>query len=119
MRRRDSVNRILLVLLLSSIAAHADKSSMQIEIDFLLDTVVSSDCVFTRNGKEYDAQAARDHLQMKRKRGQRYYDDTENFIEKIASQSSWSGEDYLIRCGDEPQQTAKEWFTALLQLYRS
>ena len=94
-------------------------SDMDSEIDFLLDSVVESDCVFIRNGSKHKAQAARDHLQMKRKRGSRYFSDTEEFINRIASQSSWSGKVYLIQCGEEPQQTAKAWFTQLLQQYRS
>ena len=118
MKRRNSGNTILLVLLLGSITAQADESTMDTEIDFLLDTVVSSHCLFIRNGKEYSAPEAREHLQMKRKRGKRHYSDTEEFIEKIASKSSLSGKDYLIQCGEAPQQTANEWFSALLQKYR-
>ena len=30
-----------------------------------------------------------------------------------------SGDAYLIQCGSEPQQTANDWFTALLHKYRS
>ena len=106
------------VMLLGNMALQANESKMDAEIDFLLDTVVTSNCVFVRNGSEHKAEAARDHLQMKRKRGKRYFDNAEEFIEKIASQSSWTGKDYLIQCGDEPQQTAKSWFAALLHKYR-
>jgi len=100
-------------------ALQAEESKMDAEIDFLLDTVVTSNCVFVRNGSEYKAEAARDHLKMKRKRGKRYFDNAEEFIEKIASQSSWSGKSYMIQCGDEPRQTANAWFTALLKKYRA
>ena len=40
---------------------------------------------------------ARDHLQMKRERGKRYYDSTEEYIDRIASKSSWSGKPYKIQ----------------------
>jgi hypothetical protein len=93
-------------------------ASMDEEIDFLLDTVANSDCVFTRNGKDHAAPDASDHLQMKRKRGARYFDSTEEFIERLASKSSWSGKPYHIQCGSEPRVTAKEWFTALLEQHR-
>ena len=109
----------LAVTLLSMSAAHADEAMMNAEIDHLLETVAGSDCVFIRNGDEHDAAAARDHLQMKRERGRRYYDSTEQFIERIASRSSWSGKDYHIRCGAEPEQAARDWFTAVLEKYRS
>ena len=57
------------MLLLGGTTVQADESAMDTEIDFLLDEVVNSNCVFTRNGNEYAAAAARDHLRMKRKRG--------------------------------------------------
>lgn len=107
------------VILFCASTGSADDSRMDSEIDFLLDSVVTSDCVFVRNGKTHDAIAARDHLQMKRKRGKRYFDSAEEFIERLASKSSWSGDAYLIQCGSEPQQTANTWFTALLEKYRS
>ena len=109
----------LVATLFAASAAHADESTMNAEIDYLLEAVAGSDCVFIRNGDEHDAAAARDHLKMKRKRGRRYYDSTEQFIERIASRSSWSGKDYHIRCGAEPEQTARDWFTAVLDKYRS
>lgn len=116
----ESVISILFaaVMMLGNATAQADASNMDAEIDFLLDTVVTSNCVFIRNGSEHKSAAARDHLQMKRERGKRYFDNAEEFIEKIASQSSWTGKDYFIQCGDEPTQTANSWFTTLLQKYR-
>ncbi len=98
--------------------AAADDDVMNAEIDFLLDEVGHSGCVFVRNGKEHAARAARDHLQMKRKRGRRYYDSAEEFIDRIASRSSMSGKDYRIRCG-EAEQSANAWFNAALARYRA
>ena len=97
----------------------ATSASTDEEIDFLLETVGISDCVFTRNGKDYVAEDARDHLQMKRKRGARYFDSSELYIARLASESSWSGKPYFIQCGDEPRVSAYEWFTALLEQYRN
>ena len=107
-----------LVAFMFLVAGVAFAASMDEEVDFLLDTVANSDCVFTRNGKDYAAQDASDHLQMKRKRGARYFDSTEEFIERLASKSSWSGKPYHIQCGSEPRVTASEWFTTLLQQHR-
>jgi len=100
------------------VSGSAFPASMDEEIDFLLDTVANSDCTFTRNGKDHAAADARDHLQMKRKRSARYFDSSEEFIAKIASESSWSGKPYFIQCGAEPREAAGEWFTALLEQYR-
>jgi len=91
---------------------------MDAEIDFLLQRVADSNCLFVRNGHEYDGIAARKHLQMKRQRGRKYYASSEEFIERIASHSSWTGKPYLIRCGGEPESTAQAWFSALLGEYR-
>lgn len=105
-----------LCLLLAGVAA---AGSMDEEIDYLLDAVVESDCTFIRNGKEYPAAAARDHLQMKRERGRRYFDSTEEFIERIASESSWTGRPYQVRCGDAEAEPTRKWFTAALERLRS
>ena len=110
------VSVFLALTLLVSGAAFA--ATMDEEIDFLLETVGNSGCIFTRNGKDHVAEAARDHLQMKRKRGARYFDSSEEYIERLASKSSWSGKPYYIQCGSESRVTAGEWFTVLLDQYR-
>lgn len=107
---------IIFALLVSWPVMSAD--TMDSEIDYLLATVAGSDCTFTRNGKDYDGAKARDHLQMKRERGKRYYSNTEEFIENLASKSSWSGKSYRIKCGDAPQTDAGDWFSALLTKHR-
>ncbi len=98
--------------------AFADDTAMDAEIDFLLTSVAESDCIYIRNGKEHSGVAARDHLQMKRERGKKYYDTTEEFIERIASKSSWSGKPYRIRCGDT-EEDASAWFTRTLESFRN
>ena len=108
----------LLSLVVLSFAAHADEV-MDLEIDYILNAVVSSACIFIRNGKEHGPEAAKDHLTLKRSRGKRYYSNADEFIENMASSSSWSGMPYYIRCGDGEQQLAGDWFSAVLAEYRS
>jgi len=108
---------LLLSLALVSFG-HAD-DVMKSEIDYILNSVASSDCVFIRNGKEHGPDAAKDHLNLKRRRGKRYFSSADEFIENLASSSSWSGKPYYIRCGDEKQQPASEWFTEVLAEYRN
>jgi hypothetical protein len=98
--------------------AFADDTAMDAEIDFLLASVAESGCIFIRNGEQHNGDAARDHLQMKRERGRKYYDTTEEFIERIARQSSWSGQPYRIRCGDT-EEDASTWFTRAIEAYRN
>ena len=110
--------RLLLpALILALPLAHAD-STTDTEIDHILDTVAASDCVFIRNGKEHGPEAAKDHLSLKRKRGARYFSTAEEFIERLASSSSWTGKLYYIRCPGEEQQPAGEWLTRALLEYR-
>ena len=101
---------------LLSTATLAD--TMDDEIDYLLSSVGKSGCSFIRNGKRYSGKNARAHLKSKRRRNAHLIDSTEEFIEKLASKSSMSGKSYLISCNGEDQQTAGEWFTAVLRKYR-
>lgn len=119
-RRRPAGRRIFLaacLLAACGLLRAAEGTALDEEIDFLIAAVADSTCTFIRNGREHDAAAASEHLQMKRERGRRYYDSTEQFIERIASKSSWSGKDYLIRC-DDLTVTANEWFSDRLAEYR-
>jgi hypothetical protein len=109
----------LLLLLVTAGFATESMDTMDAEIDFLLDYVETSGCTFIRNGKEHKPESARSHLELKRKRGKRYYNSTEEFIEKIASSSSWSGKPYMIRCGDSEPQPIEGWYMAALSEYRS
>jgi hypothetical protein len=114
---RGGLKVLVLTALLAAAPTVSANDTMDIEIDELLDAVAQSDCVFVRNGKAYDGEDARDHLQMKRKRGRKYYDTTEQFIERIASKSSWSGKPYRIRC-DSEEEDAGNWFTNMLEVFR-
>ncbi len=107
---------LLLSLVLLPVATLAD--TIDDEIDYLISSVGKSGCTFIRNGKRYSGKDARAHLKSKRRRNAHLIDSTEEFIEKLASKSSMSGKSYLISCKGEEQQTAGEWFTAILASYR-
>jgi len=96
----------------------ADEVTMNLEIDHILDTVAASNCVFIRNGKEHGPADAKDHLNLKRRRGKKYFSNADEFIENLASSSSWSGKPYHIQCGEEEPQLASAWFDAVLSDYR-
>lgn len=109
---------VLLLWLLLVPIGYAD-DVMDTEIDYILNAVAASNCVFIRNGKEHEPEAAKDHLNLKRRRGKKYFSSADEFIENLASSSSWSGKPYHIRCGEEEQQLAKDWFNAVLAEYRN
>lgn len=114
---RATITGLVVTLVLAASPLSAEP--MDAEIDYLLAAVEESGCTFIRNGKEYDAEDARDHLQTKRRRGKRYFGTTEEFIERLASKSSMSGRPYLIRCSEADAVPAGDWFTALLKAHRS
>jgi len=109
---------LAVLLIFASSVAWAEERALTVEVGYLIDSVSESGCKFVRNGKEHTASEAADHLRMKAKRGKRYYDTTEEFIDRIASKSSWSGKPYTIQCDDKPAVTAGDWFTRMLTEYR-
>lgn len=115
--------RTTIVLALSGLLALASGAradeAMDREIDYLLEAVAASGCTFIRNGREHAPASAVDHLRLKRKRGKRYYDTTEEFIEKIASSSSWTGKPYLIACHGAEPAPIQDWYLEALAAFRT
>lgn len=95
--------------------AHADQAEQ--EINHLISQVEKSGCVYIRNGSEHDAESAADHLRLKYRRGQRYVETTEHFIDRLASESSWTGETYELRCEGVTEPSA-DWLRRELRKYR-
>lgn len=111
---------ILLALATLSAARAAPPQTAQVEINYLLALIGASGCDFYRNGVWYDSQRAAEHLRSK-------YDflverdqirTAEDFIEKAATSSSMSGEQYLIRCGGAAPVTTHQWMLEALAHYR-
>jgi hypothetical protein len=88
------------------------------EIQYLLDFVAASGCTFTRNGKDHDPADAADHLRLKHSRGARYADSAEQFIDRLASESSWTGRAYTVTCDGQTEPTG-QWLHRALDDYRS
>lgn len=92
------------------------------EIAALLSLLRSSTCRFERNGRWYDGERAAEHLQRKLDyatgRGMAPAS-AEEFIEKAATRSSFSGREYRVQCGDAVAIPARTWFVAALKQLRS
>ncbi len=97
--------------------AQDDTAHAAREIRHPLDHVAASDCRFIRNGKSYDARAAREHIKQKYDYFRSRIRTAEDFIRWAASQSSMSGEPYRIRCGAETMRCA-DWLRAELERLR-
>ncbi|RLQ20315.1 hypothetical protein DWB85_18150 [Seongchinamella sediminis] len=103
-------------LLLATTAAAADNTDT--EVQYLLNYVATSGCTFHRNGSDHDAADAADHLRLKYRRGGKYVDTTEHFIDRLATESSWTGRQYSVTCAGHTRPSA-EWLHEALADYRA
>jgi hypothetical protein len=87
----------------------------------LLDTVSQSECQFSRNGNWYTAKQGAHHLKTKLKyiESKMYLQNTEQFIEYGATNSSFSGQPYWVKCGTQTPIKSGEWLMEQLQEMRS
>lgn len=80
-------------------------------IDALLEHVASlTDVRFVRSGKEYDCEEAVDHLRRKLAAAGDSNLTAEEFIDRIASRSSLTGDEYRIRLPDGTMLPAADYF---------
>jgi hypothetical protein len=119
------MKRLLLFLLAVSFAAAGNAASLspaaRAEIDALLSRLEASSCTFNRNGTWYPPAEAKSHLLRKLK----YLEDrgavesTEQFIERAASNSSTTGQPYLVKCGSGAPVQSGMWLRSQLQVMRA
>ena len=109
---------ILLFAGLSCASGTAWADTTDAEIQYILTTVGQSECIFVRNGTEHPPGEAESHLRLKYRKGARYVNSSEDFIDRLASSSSWTNRLYRIRCPGEAEQTATVWLHSMLRDYR-
>ena len=102
-------------------AQAAEPAATQTEIAYLFTVLETSNCQFNRNGSWHDAKEASAHLSTKYKylQNSNLVPSTEKFIERAATESSFSNTAYQIKCADSVVQPSAPWFTAALIKYRS
>lgn len=98
------------------LAANASETSER-EIQYLLEFVSGSGCTFTRNGSDHDSAGAADHLRLKYSNGKRYANSADQFIDRLATKSSWTGKKYTVTC-DGQTQPSGDWLHQALDDYR-
>jgi len=119
-RAEEVVRKALLVLISACLlvtAVYADTAEE--EINHLISAVAESGCTFVRNGNNYSAQEAEEHLQLKYRRGRKHAKTAEQFISRLASESSMSGKPYYMNCEGVPSQTSGDWLAQRLELIRN
>jgi uncharacterized protein DUF5329 len=107
-----------LAFALSPLASASPQDAAKGEIDHLLEYVAASSCTFVRNGTEYPADKAREHLAVKYRFAGSRIASAEDFIKYLATGSSASGEPYHVKCG-KSDALSGEWLNAELTRYRS
>lgn len=106
------------ILALISANAHARDAKENVRIDHMIGSVESlKGAVFIRNGKEYEPKAAASHLRMKLEKAGDRVKTAKDFIDGLASNSSFSGKPYKIRKADGTLVTASAFFRARLKEY--
>lgn len=113
--RRLRAGTIGAILLVTPLIAAAGTDT---EVNYLLDVVAASGCEFKRNDSPHDPVSAADHLRLKYSRGKRYVNSAEQFIDRLASESSWSGKPYTVNC-DGVEEPSGVWLHRALDEYRA
>lgn len=110
----------LLFNFLSPVQA-AEPAATKVEIAHLFAVLETSNCQFYRNGSWHDAKEASAHMSTKYKYLQNLnlVPSTEKFIERAATESSFSNKAYQIKCADGVAQASAPWFTAALMKFRA
>jgi Family of unknown function (DUF5329) len=117
---RRSIRSVLGLLSLPVARADAPQA-VQVEVNFLLGYVDGSGCAFYRNGSWYDAKSAQTHLRDKYNylvaRG--LINTTTEFIERAATESSFSGQAYEVKCNGGGAVTSSQWLRDELARFRT
>jgi hypothetical protein len=90
------------------------------EIDALIDRVAKAKgVVFIRNGSEYTAAQAAEHLQRKRKAAGKRIKTPEQFIDAVGARSSMTGKPYRVRLPNGTEIDSAVWLNGLLREIRA
>lgn len=125
-RRREMRMVIALMLLYSLVGvmatiagAESGNDNLENSINYLIDFVESSDCIFIRNGREHTAKDAVAHLQKKYQYFKDEIQSPEDFIRLAASKSLISGKPYWIKTANGMKLKLKNWLLKALEIYRA
>jgi Family of unknown function (DUF5329) len=108
---------ILLLASGTALAGPIDNASQA--INYLIDSVRTSDLSFVRNGSTYTAREAAAHLKAKYDYFQKQIKTPEDFIRLAGSKSELSGKAYLVKTPDGRTIPSAEWLGSLLAKYRA
>ncbi|MFT3805749.1 DUF5329 family protein [Arenimonas sp.] len=116
---RQAIVALLLALCLPGLAMAQSDPVAAREVDALIaDIAALKGAIFIRNGSEYDATKAAEHMRLKRSRAGKRLRTAEDFIRYCATASSMSGKKYRLRFADGREQDVSDYLSARLQALR-
>ncbi|MFA5083101.1 MAG: DUF5329 domain-containing protein [Hydrogenophilaceae bacterium] len=112
---------LMLGLLWLPVAGAEPPASVQAEVNLLLGFVAGSGCAFYRNGTWHDSKEAQTHLREKYQwlAARNLINSTEDFIERAATKSSFTGLAYRVKCNVGPTITSNQWLRDELTFLRT
>jgi hypothetical protein len=122
MKIRLTIGPVLLLGILLVPPARAEVSiKVQVEVVFLLGYIEASGCDFYRNGTWHDPKAAEAHLRGKYRYlvARNLINTTEDFIDKAATRSSFTGQPYEVRCQGGASVMTNQWLRDELARFRA
>jgi len=110
---------VILIVCISNVAISQSKKATLTEkekIEALIKSVENlKNAKFYRNGSFYDSESAGKHLRMKVSKAGNKVKTVQDFIDKIASESSVTGEKYKIVFADGKELTTRTYFYNILK----
>ena len=120
MDRRRLLSSLVALSMLAALPALAAQPAPAQEIERLIQRVgASKGVIFIRNGSEYPANDAANHLRRKLAAAKGRITTPEQFIEKLGSRSSMTGRAYRVRLPDGHEMDSATWLTDLLRDIRA
>lgn len=119
--KKHLFHRLLIVMitaftLLFSVQTLALSAQEEIRVDKLLTELGKQDSIsFIRNDTEHNAVDAEAHLRLKLGKTKKRVKTTEQFIDNVASKSSFSGSEYQVKISDQQTIPANQYLHDLLK----
>lgn len=108
--------RLIALLLVTAVPLFAREAKEDARIDALLGRIAALEgAKFIRNGKAHDAGEAAEHLRKKLKRAGDRVKTAEDFIDGLATKSSFSGKPYRMRFKDGSETATGPWLHGQLK----
>jgi hypothetical protein len=109
---------LMMLLALVTASAYAQDDPEEAKIRYLIASVETLEgAKFIRNGREYDAGTASNHLRLKLKTAGGKVRTAEDFIDLCASRSSMTAQPYLIRLADGTTVKSEVFFRNKLKAF--